>query len=282
MSIIIAIIFNFFLNVPKIMSLNRNKHTPKHFKHPKSNTKNNTLIWIYGIHACIAALKNKNRKCYKLFVTDKILKDYPTLTDLRPNLSIDIVSIKEISSILPLNAAHQGIAIEASPLQQPQVEDFYKSCSNISDQQDLVLILDQITDPQNIGAILRSAAAFNAKAVFILKNNSPGETSSMVKAACGAIEITPLITVTNLVQLMKDLKEIGFWCIGLDGKAQTLLSKVDLPKKVALILGSEDEGLRRLTVQNCDILAKLPISSKVESLNVSNAAAIAMYITNNN
>jgi 23S rRNA (guanosine2251-2'-O)-methyltransferase len=264
------------------MSSNRNKHTLKQFKHNKINSRNNNSIWIYGIHACIAALKNKNRKCFKLIVTEKILKDYPTLIDLQPNLFTSVVSMKEISSLLPVNAAHQGIAIEASPLPQPQVEDFYHSCSKAANQQDLVLILDQITDPQNIGAILRSAAAFNAKAVFILKNNSPGETSSMVKAACGAIEVMPLITVTNLVQLMKDLKEIGFWCIGLDGKAHTLLSEVDLPKKTALILGSEDEGLRRLTEENCDILAKLPINSRVESLNVSNAAAIAMYIASSN
>ena len=138
-------------------------------------------------------------------------------------------------------------------------------------------MLDQVTDPHNIGAILRSAAAFEAAAVILPDANAPEESGTLAKSACGGLEIVPLIRVPNLVRAIETLKKVGFWVIGLDGSAKKTMAQDKLPAKTVFILGSEGDGLRRLTAENCDYMLKLPISDKMESLNVSNAAAIALY-----
>ena len=137
--------------------------------------------------------------------------------------------------------------------------------------------MDQVTDPHNIGAILRSAAAFDAMAVVIPDAGAPEESAVLAKSACGALEIVPLIRVTNLARSMQQLKDAGFWCLGLDGYAKEYISDKKLPARTAFILGSEGDGMRRLTAENCDYTIKLPMSDKMESLNVSNAAAVALY-----
>ena len=137
--------------------------------------------------------------------------------------------------------------------------------------------MDQVTDPHNIGAILRSAAAFDADAVITTQKNAPEVTGAMAKSASGALELVPLIFVSNLARTMQTLKDRGYWCVGMDGSAKETLRDAALPRKVALVMGSEGYGLRRLTAQNCDFMVRLPISKQVESLNVSNAAAIALY-----
>lgn len=134
-----------------------------------------------------------------------------------------------------------------------------------------------MTDPHNVGAVLRSAAAFDASAVILTDRNAPEATGTLAKSASGALELVPLITVSNLTRAMKTLKDLGFWCVGLDGRAPSTLRETSLPDKIALVMGSEGFGLRRLTAENCDYTVKLPISERVESLNVSNAAAIALY-----
>ncbi len=140
-----------------------------------------------------------------------------------------------------------------------------------------VLLLDQVTDPHNVGAILRSAAAFDVGAVIVTDRNAPQESGVMAKAASGALEVVPLIAVTNLVQAIETLKKSGYWIAGLDGAARKAIHEAKLDNKTALVLGAEGAGLRRLTTEHCDFLVKLPISDKMESLNVSNAAAVAMY-----
>ena len=140
-----------------------------------------------------------------------------------------------------------------------------------------IVILDGVTDPHNIGAILRSMAAFDSQALIVTDKNAPSETAAMAKAASGALDIVPLIRITNLARALEQLKQAGFWIVGMEGTAEKSLRELDIPKKIAIVMGSEGEGMRRLTLQSCDFLAKLPISPKMESLNVSNAAAIALY-----
>jgi len=218
-------------------------------------------IWIYGRHAVLAAIGNPRRKILKILAISaaKELSGFP----------IEITDNRKLAEMLPPGATHQGFALLTEPLPDLAIHE-------IPDAK-LVLILDQITDPQNVGAILRSAAAFAVDAVIMPKDNSPPETTALAKAASGALEIVPIVKVTNLVAAMKYLKEDGFWILGLDGKAEMPLGQAPRYEKTALALGAEGIGLRRLTSENCDLLVKLPISDKMESLNVSNAAAVALY-----
>lgn len=229
--------------------------------------KENGLFWLYGQHAVEAALLNPIRKKFKI----KSVK--PLSDSFTRGIPTQIVSRKEIDAICPEGAVHQGIALQVAPLPLKSIDEFLSE----SRKQDVLLILDQVTDPHNIGAILRSAVAFDASAVIIADSHAPQETATLVKSSCGGIEIIPLIRVLNLVRAMELIKKNGYWILGLDGKAKGTISQGKLPEKTAFVLGSEGDGLRRLTEENCDTLIKLPISPKMESLNVSNAGAIALY-----
>lgn len=229
--------------------------------------KENGLFWLYGQHAVEAALQNPIRKKIKI----KSVK--PLLDSFTQHIPTQIVSRAEIEALCPEGAVHQGIALQVAPLPLKNIEEILSE----NKKQDVLLILDQVTDPHNIGAILRSAAAFDASAVIIADSHAPQETSTLVKSSCGGIEIVPLIRVPNLARAMELIKKNGYWILGLDGKAKGTITQGKLPEKTAFVLGSEGSGLRRLTEENCDTLIKLPISPKMESLNVSNAAAIALY-----
>ena len=226
----------------------------------------NKLVLLYGKHACIAAASNPKRKIQRIYVTDRTVKDLPKNHKLP---TPKIINIREFDKLLPKEAVHQGIAIEATPLPDCDLK-------NISDSQ-ILLILDQVTDPHNVGAILRSCAAFGAGGVIIPKDNAPEESGTMAKSASGALEIVPICKVTNLARAMEQLKKDGYWISGLDGHTDTDIDKANLTGKTVLTMGAEGHGLRKLTKSNCDILVRLPIKDAVESLNVSNAAAISLY-----
>ena len=230
----------------------------------------NGKFWLYGRHAVEAALNNPLRKAHRLWVNASAAEKLPNLPKSLPVQQVETV---QLHKLLGDEAVHQGIALEVSPLEEAAIEDVIAQSTANS----LVLILDQVTDPHNIGAILRSAAAFDAAAVVMARDHAPGETATMAKSACGALEITPRVMVTNLSRALDDLKKAGYWVVGLDGSASQALHQHKLSGKIALVLGAEGKGLRRLTLENCDLLAKLPISARMESLNVSNAAAIALY-----
>lgn len=232
----------------------------------KNNNENSILL--YGKHACLAALSNPKRKCRRLFITKNSLNELPKNIKTP---ATEIIETKDIVKKFPHldDAVHQGVILEVSPL--PDYE-----LASVTDKSPLV-ILDQVTDPHNVGAILRSAAAFNAGAIIVTKQNSPAETAILAKSASGALEIVPIIKVTNLARAMDELKKNGYWCVGMDGSAPKTIRESKLPDKIALVMGAEGRGLRQLTQKSCDMLIKLPISDKVESLNVSNAAAIALY-----
>lgn len=235
-------------------------------------------LWIFGRHACFSALNNPVRKIHQVLVTKSAKEDFLSLT-LPKNLSLPtprFVDNHSLDSILGPNIVHQGIALEVSPLEEYSLE---KACKDGAERS-LILVLDQVTDIQNIGAILRSSAAFGVKALVLTEYHSPPETGAMAKAASGALEITPIIRATNLVQALETLKQNGYWCVGLDGEAKQPLTALHKFEKLALVMGAEGKGLRRLTQKHCDLLVKIPIHSAMESLNVSNAAAIALYEAN--
>lgn len=233
-------------------------------KSPQSHSEN---YWLYGFHSCDQALKNPERRIRQIIMTASAAKEWSQRTlPLSPTIS-DHISIERQ---LPTGAVHQGIAMEVEPLPEKSLEDYLPNRP--------LILLDHVTDPHNVGAIIRTAAAFNAGGVIMTDRHSPKENGTLAKAASGGLELIPLIRVTNLAHCLETLKRYGYWCIGLTGETtQTLSDLHSLPKNIALVLGAEGEGLRRLTAERCDILTRIPINAQMESLNVSNAAAIALY-----
>jgi 23S rRNA (guanosine2251-2'-O)-methyltransferase len=188
---------------------------------------------------------------------------------------VKLVDRKQIEVLLHQGAVHQGIAIQVAPLPALMIDDLEKDSSF----NQCVVVLDQVSDPHNVGAILRSAAVFGAKALVLTDRNAPSESGVLAKSASGALEIVPLIRVTNLAHALKDLKDIGFWCVGFAEAGTTTLDQIDLKGKIALVMGAEGDGMRRLTKDLCDFTVSLPTASSFSALNVSNAAAIALYET---
>lgn len=236
-------------------------------------------LWLYGAHAVLAALANKERKIRRIVLTAEALRSNAASIQraraLRPLPGEETTERQELDRLLPPGAVHQGIAVLAEHLDSPGIEDIARLAQNRDHA--VVMVLDQVTDPHNVGAILRSAAAFGALAVVVTDRHSPEETGTLAKSASGALEVMPLVRVTNMVRALEQLKEAGFWTAGLAGEATQTLAQAKLSGKIALVMGAEGEGLRRLTREHCDHLVKLPMSDLVESLNVSNAAAISLY-----
>ena len=236
-------------------------------------------LWLYGVHAVLAALTNKERKIRRIVLTAEALRTHAASIQraraLRPLPGEETTERQDLDRLLPPGAVHQGIAVLAEHLDGPGIEDIARLAQHRDNA--VVMVLDQVTDPHNVGAILRSAAAFGALAVVVTDRHSPEETGTLAKSASGALEVMPLVRVTNMVRALEQLKEAGFWTAGLAGEATQTLAQAKLSGKIALVMGAEGEGLRRLTREHCDHLVKLPMSDLVESLNVSNAAAISLY-----
>jgi 23S rRNA (guanosine2251-2'-O)-methyltransferase len=226
----------------------------------------NKNIILYGIHACFAALKNPERRVRRICVTERNLKDLP-VNHKHPTPKV--IPIRDFDKALPKDSVHQGIYIETEPLPDCSL----KEASNC----DLIVALDQVTDPHNVGAIIRSCAAFGAGAILFAKDNAPTFSGALAKSASGTLEIIKTSKVTNLARSLEQLKKDGFWVVGLDGNTDMDINKANLSGKIVLVMGSEGKGLRKLTKNTCDMLVRLPMSKSVESLNVSNAAAIALY-----
>ncbi len=246
------------------------------FNTQKKPTASKESGFLYGYHPVCMALNNKKRHIKKILLTKNTLEKLKSdKIPLPASINISVVERPEIDAITGKDAVHQGIIAYADPLPPYMIEDLINDTLN--DKNTLIVLLDKITDPHNIGAILRSAAAFNAKAVILPESGAPEESATLAKSASGALELIPLIRVPNLARCMDLLKKQGFWCIGLDGYATNTIFETKLPQKCALVMGAEGEGLRRLTIDLCDSTLKLPINPQVESLNVSNACAITLY-----
>ncbi|MEE8333646.1 MAG: 23S rRNA (guanosine(2251)-2'-O)-methyltransferase RlmB [Alphaproteobacteria bacterium] len=223
-------------------------------------------LWLYGRHAVLAALANPERDVRRVMVARG--------TDGLPDgafAAAEQVGRPAIEAVLAPGAVHQGLAAEVEPLAQPSIEDIAAGDTA------LLVVLDQVTDPQNIGAVLRSAAVFGAGAVIVPDRHAPEETGALAKAASGALEQVPLIRVTNLARALEQLKQGGFWCIGLDSDAPTTIEQALDTERRALVMGAEGAGLRRLTRENCDALVRIYNPGGLASLNVSNATAVALY-----
>lgn len=235
--------------------------------------------WLYGRHAVLAALANPNRRCHRLVIASQQQETLETEATAAmqnagaPRPKLEVRDGTELSSLLPKGAVHQGIAVQVEPI----TDIGLPAAIAAAPENATILVLDQASDPHNIGAVLRSAAAFDAAFVVCQARNAPGETGVLAKAASGALEIVPLISVTNVVRALIILKAAGFWCLGLDGEADNVLDASRLTDKTALILGAEGAGLRRLTRESCDDVARIAMSPRMESLNVSNAAAICLH-----
>ena len=225
---------------------------------------------FWGKHAVGAALANPERTVRKILGTREALAGF----DLPANVPVTFAEAADLARLVPGDAPHQGVVIEVEPLEDMWLADLLEHGRD--DNRPLV-ILDGVTDPHNVGATMRSAAAFDALGIVTPDRNAPPESGTIARAASGALETVPWIRVVNLARALEEIAEAGFWRIGLTGHATQTLSEAMGTQRIAIVLGAEGEGMRKNTEEHCDELAKLPISEKVESLNVSNAAAIALY-----
>jgi 23S rRNA (guanosine2251-2'-O)-methyltransferase len=247
----------------------QSKNRPEHnHRSPAPSGARNAEMWLYGRHPVFAALENPRRRLRRVLATKDAAKDIPA-----SNHTVEFVTRRELDDLLPDGAVHQGIAALADPLPSIGLDDICRTAAPDA----AIVVLDQVSDPHNVGAVLRSAAVFGAAAVVTPARGAPPVTGVLAKAASGALEQVPLIGVGNLARALADLKQQNFWCIGLDDEARDTISATPFDGRVALVLGAEGEGLRRLTRENCDLLATIPAAGPFATLNVSNAAAVALY-----
>jgi 23S rRNA (guanosine2251-2'-O)-methyltransferase len=243
------------------------RRSPRGGRHRASHAADGPAV-LYGWHTVATALANPARRIRRLWTTEnaarRLAEDGIALPARHELVRPDVIAAR-----LGPDAVHQGLLAEADPLAAPAIEDL---------KDGLVLVLDQITDPHNVGAILRTAAAFGATAVVTTARHSPEATGVLAKSASGALEYVPIVTVQNLARGLTALKERGFLLVGLDSTGESDLSAAELRAPLALVLGAEGKGLRQLTRTTCDVVARLNLPGAIKSLNVSNAAALALYV----
>jgi 23S rRNA (guanosine2251-2'-O)-methyltransferase len=235
--------------------------------HQSHGTANRPRFW--GKHAVSAALDNPDRKVLRAWAT----REASEFMQFPKEVQVTLAEAPDLGRLVPSDAPHQGIVIEVEPLEDAWLDDVLAEAPDRA----VLLVLDQVTDPHNVGAILRSAAAFGAVGIVTQDRHSPPEGGALAKAASGALERVPWVRVVNLARALEQIGEAGFWRIGLAGQADADLKSALGPPRVALVLGAEGAGMRQNTREHCDALARLPITDSIESLNVSNAAAVALY-----
>jgi len=226
-------------------------------------------VILYGWHTVTAALSNPRRRIRKLLLTENAARRLAE-EHIDTRVTPELVRPQFIDQRLGPDAVHQGLFAEADPLPAPDIATLARG--------GMVLVLDQITDPHNVGAIMRSAAAFGVNAIITTARHSPEATGVLAKAASGALELVPFVTVQNLARALTELNEAGFMTVGLDSAGAENLAALELKAPLALVLGAEGKGLRQLTRQTCRVVARLDMPGEIKSLNVSNAAVLALYI----
>jgi 23S rRNA (guanosine2251-2'-O)-methyltransferase len=224
--------------------------------------------WLWGQHAVESALKAGKREVRRALATAERAK---ALQGAYPGLRVEVMEAGAIGQMLPTNAVHQGLAIKASALEPLSIDEIGEPAKGV------LLMLDQVTDPQNVGAIFRSAAAFGARGIILQDRHSPALAGALAKAAAGAVDIIDHAKVVNLSRALERLADLGWRAVGLDSAADGPLEAVLDGRPTVLVMGSEGEGLRRLVAEHCDALATIPMPGGFESLNVSAAAAVALY-----
>lgn len=227
-------------------------------------------VRLWGRHAVEAALKNPQRVHRKLWATREGIESLDG--ELPPGFPVEFADVADLARLVARDAPHQGLVLECEPLEDIFLDEVMGGAADRP-----LVVLDQVTDPHNVGAILRSAAAFNAAAIVTQDRHAPSESGVLAKSASGALEIVPWVRVVNLARALDEMAEAGYWRIGLTGEAEATLADALPAGPVVLVMGAEGEGMRQNIAAHCDALARLPISADIESLNVSNAAAIALY-----
>ena len=238
--------------------------------------KDTTVYYLYGKHPVDFAIKNPIREIFELLVTKNNLKSIDKYKPIIENkkINVKVLATNDISKCIGTEASvHQGIAIKVKKLIPTFIEQILKKAKEKS----ILLFLDQVTDPQNIGAIIRSSLAFGADAVITTKDNAPSENANLVKATAGAFELIPYIEVINLARTLNDIKKHGYWIVAVTQNADTSITALNNFDRIALLLGAEGKGIRDINLKQSDIKARINISDKLQSLNVSNAAAISLY-----
>jgi 23S rRNA (guanosine2251-2'-O)-methyltransferase len=229
-------------------------------------------LWLYGRHAVEAALANPRRSCHRLIATAEALARLGARAQ-RAGVEVAVVERAALDRLLGEGAVHQGLALSVAPL--PRL-DLRRTCAP-EPGRNVVLALDQINDPHNLGAIVRSAAAFDVRAVIIPERRSAELGGVVAKAASGALDLVPVVEVVNLARALDELAALGYWRVALDADAAATLDDVADERNLVLVLGAEGSGVRRLVGEHCDFAARLPIAPQMDSLNVSVAAGIALY-----
>ena len=227
-------------------------------------------VRLWGRHAVEAALKNPDRVHQKLWATREAIDTLDG--ELPADFPIEYADVADLARMVAKDAPHQGLVLECAVLEDIHLDEVLDS-----EPTRPIIVLDQVTDPHNVGAILRSAAAFGAAALVTQDRHAPPEGGVIAKSASGALETVPWVRVINLARALEQIAEAGYWRIGLTGAAEATLAEALPAGPVALVLGAEGEGMRQNIESHCDALAKLPIGDQIESLNVSNAAAVALY-----
>lgn len=241
-------------------------------KNKKVNKKTSITYLMHGKHPVLAAINNNNRVIKTVFCLEQF---YNQNKKKLINSNVQIVDTQFLRDKVGKEINHQGVIANVEKLPKIPTEELLSQ--NVKDK---IIILDQITDPQNIGAIIRSAAAFGASKVVLPENGAPEENATIAKAACGCLELVKFTKVTNINKLITALKKNGYWIVGLDGDGEDRLTEIAQIDKLAIIVGSEGKGLRKLTSEHCDFTVKIPINDNVESLNASCAASIVLYALN--
>jgi 23S rRNA (guanosine2251-2'-O)-methyltransferase len=241
-------------------------------------------LWLYGVHAVFEALANPRRRVRRLLVTVETAAKQagrlePLLAGRRDGLRPEAVPRESLAELLPDGAVHQGLALQAEPLLQPDLPELLERLPppGPGEASQVVVALDRITDPQNVGAILRSAAAFGAAAVVTTQRHAAPESGALAKAASGALEHLAYLQEVNLARALDELRTAGFRVLGLAAEGVTPIAEAEPGERVVVALGAEGTGLRRLTRERCDLLVRLPTRGPIGQLNVSNAAAVALY-----
>ena len=256
-------------------------HRNKHKGHKGQKSKSAKLnISLFGFHAVAEAWLNPKRHIHALFITESAMYGFEdTLKKAaakglkRPDPQV--IDKQALDNATPPGAVHQGIAVSAQNLEHLDIRDVMAQTFN--DDRTVLVMLDQVTDPHNVGAILRSASVFGASGLIMQDKHAPDLGGTLAKTACGAVEHVPVIYETNLTRCLETLQKEGYFAVGLDERGEKEMEELPDYNKLVLVMGAEGDGIRRLVREQCDILARLPVSGAIPCLNVSNAAAVALY-----
>ena len=230
-------------------------------------------IRLWGRHAVTAALANPERSPRKLWATREAAG---ALGGVPATLPVAYADVADLGRLVPVEAPHQGLVLDTDPLPDRWLDELFEGGDPVRERRP-ILVLDQVTDPHNVGAVLRSGVAFDAAGIVTQDRHAPPESGALARAASGALEMLPWVRVVNLARALDEMAEAGYWRVGLAGHAGATLGEALPPGRLALVLGAEGEGMRQNTAAHCDAIARLPISPRIDSLNISNAAAIALY-----